>query len=47
MESKKSEFEITIERNLRRAKLRKERDEAMRSLGLKRVRGALGGIYWE
>ena len=26
---------------------RKMRDEAMRSLGLVKVRGALGGTYWE
>lgn len=25
----------------------KARDEAMRSLGLTKVRGALGGVYWE
>jgi len=26
---------------------RRERDQAMRDMGLKRVRGALGGVYWE
>lgn len=26
---------------------RRERDQAMRDLGLVRVRGALGGVYWE
>lgn len=26
---------------------RRERDDAMRSLGLKKVRGAMGGTYWE
>lgn len=26
---------------------RKERDSVMESLGLKKVRGALGGVYWE
>ena len=26
---------------------RRERDQVMRDLGLKRVRGALGGVYWE
>ena len=26
---------------------RKERDSLMRSLGLVKVRGALGGTYWE
>lgn len=30
-----------------RAKVRKQRDEMMRSLGLVKVRGALGGVYWE
>ena len=35
------------ERN-RRARLnRKLKDEALRSLGLVKVRGALGGVYWE
>lgn len=31
----------------RKNKSRKERDQAMRDLGLVRVRGALGGVYWE
>lgn len=26
---------------------RKERDEIMESMGLKKVKGALGGTYWE
>lgn len=26
---------------------RRARNDAMRSLGLVRVRGALGGVYWE
>ena len=26
---------------------RRERDEVMRSLGLVKVKGALGGTYWE
>lgn len=26
---------------------RQARDEVMRSLGLKKVKGALGGTYWE
>lgn len=26
---------------------RRERDQAMRDLGLQRVRGSLGGTYWE
>jgi hypothetical protein len=28
-------------------KRRKDRDQAMRDLGLIKVRGALGGTYWE
>lgn len=28
-------------------KLRRERDAAMESLGSVKVRGALGGVYWE
>jgi hypothetical protein len=31
----------------RRRQARRERDEVMRSLGLKKVRGAMGGTYWE
>lgn len=31
----------------RKNRARRERDQAMRDLGLKRVRGALGGVYWE
>jgi hypothetical protein len=34
-------------RRLRRNLARRERDQAMRDLGLVRVRGALGRIYWE
>lgn len=31
-----------------RARLRrKERDDVMRSCGLQKVRGAMGGTYWE
>ncbi len=30
-----------------RNKARCERDQAMRDCGLVRVRGALGGVYWE
>jgi uncharacterized Zn finger protein (UPF0148 family) len=35
------------ERKKGAAKRRKERDEAMRSCGLVKVKGALGGTYWE
>lgn len=31
----------------RRNANRRARDEAMRSLGLTKVRGAMGGTYWE
>jgi len=31
----------------KRRQARKERDEVLRSVGLKKVRGALGGTYWE
>lgn len=30
-----------------KARLRKAREAALRSCGLVKVRGALGGIYWE
>lgn len=30
-----------------RAKRRKEREDVLRSCGLVKVRGALGGTYWE
>lgn len=33
--------------NARRNSNRKAREEAMRSCGLVKVRGALGGTYWE
>ena len=33
--------------NSGRNRERRSRDQAMRDLGLVRVRGALGGIYWE
>jgi uncharacterized Zn finger protein (UPF0148 family) len=33
---------------LQKARLtRKAREEALRSLGLVKVRGAMGGVYWE
>ena len=31
----------------RRANQRRAREDALRSLGLVKVRGALGGTYWE
>jgi hypothetical protein len=36
-----------LERLAKQRERRKARDEAMRSLGLVKVRGALGGVYWE
>ena len=36
-----------IQARIRKNRARNERNEAMRSLGLTRVRGNLGGIYWE
>lgn len=29
------------------ARTRRDKDDALRSLGLVKVRGALGGVYWE
>ena len=37
----------TRRRNGRRAAARRERDGIMRDCGLVKVRGALGGAYWE
>jgi hypothetical protein len=34
-------------RNKRARENRRERDKAMRSIGLVKVHGALGGTYWE
>ena len=34
-------------RNKQKTQARRERNQAMRDLGLKKVRGARGGIYWE
>ena len=31
----------------KRAQAKREREECLRSLGLVKVRGALGGVYWE
>lgn len=36
-----------FDRRARAAAGRRERDAALRGLGLVKVRGALGGIYWE
>lgn len=34
-------------KNVQRNEARRARNEAMKSLALVRVRGALGGVYWE
>ena len=34
-------------KRLRHNKSRRERDQAMRDIGMTKVRGALGGTYWE
>jgi len=36
-----------FKRNAKARAARKVREDAMRSLGLKKVRGNLGGTYWE
>jgi hypothetical protein len=38
---------IAIARKIARNRSRRERDGAMRDLGLIKVRGNLGGTYWE
>jgi hypothetical protein len=35
------------QRRARRRALRRAREDVLRSLGLVKVRGALGGTYWE
>ena len=35
------------EKRIRRNALRRERDQVMRDMGLVKVRGNLGGTYWE
>ncbi len=39
--------EVNKARKARAKAQRQARDEAMRSLGLVKVRGAMGGTYWE
>jgi hypothetical protein len=38
---------IAAARRARRNAARRVREDTLRSLGLKKVRGALGGVYWE
>jgi len=42
-EKEKKELVQKYERNLRR----RMNDQAMRDMGLTKVKGALGGVYWE
>jgi len=45
---KKSAFDAAADKAKRRkAALRRGRDQVMKGLGLVKVRGALGGTYWE
>lgn len=41
------DFAAIRARNQRSNQARRERNQAMKDLGLVRVRGALGGTYWE
>ena len=41
-----TELRAAIRRTLKN-KARRERDQVRRDMGLVRVRGALGGVYWE
>ena len=43
MEHVKAQYRTQARKN----KARRDRDDVMRSCGLERVRGALGGVYWE
>lgn len=40
-------LESRTKRVNRRTALRREREQALRDLGLVKVKGALGGTYWE
>ena len=40
-------FCLKCMKNLKRKIARQDKDEAMKACGLVKVRGALGGIYWE
>ena len=44
VDAQKQKAEIA---RIRKNKARRERDQVMRDCGLVRVRGALGGVYWE
>lgn len=39
--------DLPAESRAKRKRARRAKDEVMRSLGLVKVRGAMGGTYWE
>lgn len=39
--------ENLAQRRKQTARAKREREQAMRDLGLVKVRGAMGGVYWE
>lgn len=43
----REQAEKELGKRVRRNNARKQRDDLLRSCGLTKVRGALGGIYWE
>jgi hypothetical protein len=40
-------IEASNKKKNRARQLRRERDQIMKDLGLTKVKGALGGVYWE
>ena len=40
-------LDLSAKRRAKANRARRERDQVMRGLGLVKVRGALGGTYWE
>lgn len=43
----KEEAEKELAKRKKRNQARKDRDDVLRSCGLKKVKGNLGGTYWE
>jgi len=43
----KDDLQCATRKRKRRNAARKAREQAMRDCGLVKVRGALGGVYWE
>lgn len=43
----KSIWRVTTRQQLRRRATRRAREQALRDLGLRRVRGNMGTVYWE